>query len=87
MAASSSFLRGDTGAFVVSSATGVHAPVSLSTRYSRPFASCFFSKRPPAGYETGWRAFGDDGGYLRFQRFDARGTRKTAELLRQTEDY
>ena len=39
------------------------------------------------GDETRWLAFGDDGGYLRFQRFDARGTRKTAELLRQTEDY
>ena len=53
MAASSSFLNGDTGALFVSSATGVHAPVSLSTRYSRPFTSCLFSKRPPAGYETG----------------------------------
>lgn len=39
------------------------------------------------GDETRWLAFGDDGGYLRFQRFDARGMRKTAELLRQTEDY
>ena len=43
-------------ALPVSSATGVHAPVSLSTRYSRPVASVRFSKRLPAWKSTGWRA-------------------------------
>ena len=56
MAASSSFLNGDTGALFVSSATGVHAPVSLSTRYSRPVASVRFSNLLPAWKSTGWRA-------------------------------